>query len=474
LTLLRLRHFLVVGLATAGTTHTGAAQTAAAQTRPDFAHTTAFEIFTWIFAAIIAGFVVYFCYTMCERNEYGKVDPQSRAINFLVAFLGMSVGWLAGIVLEPFTASEGQRFATYGAALSAFVTGYVAGKADDLVKYGLNPQNLTRRRAFHGALFVVTFVVSLIVVFESRFGINPADLGMGTANAPLGNGVQPPPSRPMPPSRGEIPSGVQLPGGFRIFGAGPNIDLGELAKAITTAAADAGPEYVKKVLEGVGAGVDVAKNTADFASALMGLYRKMFPDAANGPTPLDGGQQGGASPSDDARRGQQGGVSPSDDARRGQQGSVSPFDASQHPTTRCSLTEATVLDRQVNFDFDSAKLPSDAKTPSDAETLNALKSVAARLLQQPISVLIEGHADGVGPSVYNVKLSQERANAVKNFLVDQGVSPPSLLHTYGYGQGYFWQPYAPTDPSNRRVRIVECVIDGLDRCTTPTAPAATH
>ena len=126
-----------------------------------------------------------------------------------------------------------------------------------------------------------------------------------------------------------------------------------------------------------------------------------------------------------------------------------------------------MLDRQFNFGFNSADLLPAAK--------EALKSVAERLRQHPTSVLIEGHADGVGPPVYNEKLSQERANAVKKFLVDDEKLPSSSLYTYGYGQGYFWRPYSPDDQSNRRVRIVECAIEELgDRCTIPNAQAAPH
>jgi hypothetical protein len=92
-----------------------------------------------------------------------------RAQNVLVALFGLAVGWLVGIALCPLTKDEGALFAGYASAVSAFVTGYAAGKVDDLVKYLLYPQNFTRKRALHGLLFLVTFVVALIVVFEYRY-----------------------------------------------------------------------------------------------------------------------------------------------------------------------------------------------------------------------------------------------------------------------------------------------------------------
>jgi outer membrane protein OmpA-like peptidoglycan-associated protein len=422
-------------------------------------------------------------------------DPQNkgpnRSTNYLAGLLGASLGWLLGIVLEPFTSGEAGKFITYAGAISTFFAGYGAGKLDDLIKYIFNPQNLTRRRAFHGALFLVSFVVTLIVVYQSRFGVYelsitttsplpdamankaygpvridasggipplkwditpalPEDLSLdrnigvisGTPKGVSGPtnyritvtdnskpslssskdlslevkavGSQPsvpqaPPSPPPPGNgnRSEIHPDGKLEHGFQIFVAGPNIDCGELAKAVTTAAANAGPKCVEKVLEGFGTSVDFGTKTNGFALAVLDLYRKMLPDPVNGPGPP------------------------------------------------CQ-SEATSLEGQVDFALNSAELPSD---------LTALRSVAACLRQHPTSVLIEGHADGVGTSAYNLNLSRKRANAVKKFLVDEGV-PSSLLHTYGYGQGYFWRPYSPADPSNRRVRIVECAIEGLgDRCT---------
>jgi outer membrane protein OmpA-like peptidoglycan-associated protein len=48
-------------------------------------------------------------------------------------------------------------------------------------------------------------------------------------------------------------------------------------------------------------------------------------------------------------------------------------------------------------------------------------------------VSIEGHADDVGGAAYNKRLSQERANSVRNMLVHFGVSPDRLT-AIGWGQ----------------------------------------
>ncbi len=99
----------------------------------------------------------------------------------------------------------------------------------------------------------------------------------------------------------------------------------------------------------------------------------------------------------------------------------------------------------VFFDFDKATLK-----PSSRTELNRL----AQFLEDNPSLIIEigGHTDNQGTAAYNDKLSQERADAVKQYLVDQGIPAPRLK-TKGYG---FNKPIATNETpvgraKNRRV-----------------------
>jgi outer membrane protein OmpA-like peptidoglycan-associated protein len=128
-----------------------------------------------------------------------------------------------------------------------------------------------------------------------------------------------------------------------------------------------------------------------------------------------------------------------------------------------------LFDDQVRFAFNSAKL--------DDETRAGLRyKVVEKIQQDPAhsAILIEGHADKAGTPAYNLKLSQKRADAVKEFLIKNGV-PADLLYTYAYGQGYFWLPYAAADAENRRVRIIECNVARINRCkSAPEASQSAH
>lgn len=101
----------------------------------------------------------------------------------------------------------------------------------------------------------------------------------------------------------------------------------------------------------------------------------------------------------------------------------------------------------VNFDFNKATLRPDAEP--------VLRQVLTLFKDEPkLAVEIGGHTDNVGTPTYNQKLSEQRAAAVKAWLVAHGVAETRLT-THGYGQT---QPLVPNDTDahrakNRRVEL---------------------
>jgi len=51
-----------------------------------------------------------------------------------------------------------------------------------------------------------------------------------------------------------------------------------------------------------------------------------------------------------------------------------------------------------------------------------------------LQLRIEAHTDSRGGSVTNFRLSQQRADAIKNYLLEKGVPSSSILYTVGYGE----------------------------------------
>lgn len=99
-----------------------------------------------------------------------------------------------------------------------------------------------------------------------------------------------------------------------------------------------------------------------------------------------------------------------------------------------------------------------------------LAKVSGILLAHPgLTMQIEGHTDSVGGDAFNVKLSEQRADSVKDFLGEQGV-PLSSVTAQGFGKA---EPVATNDtPEGRqRNRRVEIVVNGDAIGTSTTATA---
>ena len=100
------------------------------------------------------------------------------------------------------------------------------------------------------------------------------------------------------------------------------------------------------------------------------------------------------------------------------------------------------------FDFNKATLKPEGKRLVD-EAVKVMKD------KPDLHVSVEGHTDSIGSVPYNQKLSERRANAVRDYLVSQGIDA-SRIATRGFGKS---KPIASNDTAegraeNRRVEIL--------------------
>ena len=112
-----------------------------------------------------------------------------------------------------------------------------------------------------------------------------------------------------------------------------------------------------------------------------------------------------------------------------------------------------VVKLKVNFDFDK----SDIKPQYHQE----LADFATFMKQYPgVSVEIDGHTDSKGTDEYNQKLSQRRANSVREYLVKKLGMDGSKLTAVGFGES---KPVASNDTDAGRAenRRIEAVLKGV-------------
>jgi outer membrane protein OmpA-like peptidoglycan-associated protein len=123
-------------------------------------------------------------------------------------------------------------------------------------------------------------------------------------------------------------------------------------------------------------------------------------------------------------------------------------------TTVERLSDDTLL---VRFDSDLL-FPVDSAKPMP-ESLTTLAEVADVLVQYPkTAVVVQGHTDSTGAEDYNLELSERRAEAVKNLLIDRGVATKRLA-AIGHGETY---PVASNrlEEGRRRNRRVTVLLKG--------------
>ncbi|SEM98167.1 OmpA-OmpF porin, OOP family [Pseudomonas sp. ok272] len=120
------------------------------------------------------------------------------------------------------------------------------------------------------------------------------------------------------------------------------------------------------------------------------------------------------------------------------------------PVAEEPVAEVVKVELDVKFDFDKATVKQNS--------LSDVRNLADFMKQYPqTTTVVAGHTDSVGPDAYNMKLSQRRANAVKEVLVKDGIAP-NRLEARGFGET---QPIADnaTEAGRAMNRRVEAAVE---------------
>jgi OOP family OmpA-OmpF porin len=98
------------------------------------------------------------------------------------------------------------------------------------------------------------------------------------------------------------------------------------------------------------------------------------------------------------------------------------------PPPPAAQVQKITLASKALFDFDKAVLKPEGKAAIDTEIIAKLRDV-----QKLELVLVTGHTDRIGTQAYNQKLSERRADAVRDYLVSKGVARDKI-ETLGMGK----------------------------------------
>ena len=120
------------------------------------------------------------------------------------------------------------------------------------------------------------------------------------------------------------------------------------------------------------------------------------------------------------------------------------------PAPVAAAPKSITLSAKALFGFNKAVLTPQGKAAIDTEVIAKLPDVGPLEL-----VTVSGHTDRIGSHPYNQTLSERRATAVKNYLIEKGIKA-DLIDVVGYGKT---QPVPGVSCPDRlgRAKLIECL-----------------
>jgi OOP family OmpA-OmpF porin len=127
-----------------------------------------------------------------------------------------------------------------------------------------------------------------------------------------------------------------------------------------------------------------------------------------------------------------------------------PAPAPASAPTPAPTAKKITLSAKALFGFNKANLTPAGKAEIDKEVIAKLSEVAGVNL-----ITVSGHTDRLGSQQYNQALSEQRAMAVRNYLVEKGVSA-DMIDAVGYGKT---QPVGGVSCADSlgRAKLIECL-----------------
>ena len=103
----------------------------------------------------------------------------------------------------------------------------------------------------------------------------------------------------------------------------------------------------------------------------------------------------------------------------------------------------------IQFDFNSARI-----RPDSFRAVGLMADALNHPYLQGYRFLIVGNTDAKGSREYNLKLSQQRADAIRAALIDPFGISPSRIEAVGLGEEQLLNPGKPDAAENRRVQLI--------------------
>ena len=113
------------------------------------------------------------------------------------------------------------------------------------------------------------------------------------------------------------------------------------------------------------------------------------------------------------------------------------------------LSKLAQFTMAIQFDFNSARI-----RPESYRSVGLLADALYHPFLQGYRILIVGHTDGKGSREYNLRLSQQRADAIREALINPFGVAPARVEAVGLGEEQLLNSAKPDAAENRRVQLI--------------------
>ncbi|WP_338691275.1 OmpA family protein [Bradyrhizobium sp. 26S5] len=138
----------------------------------------------------------------------------------------------------------------------------------------------------------------------------------------------------------------------------------------------------------------------------------------------------------------------------------------KRPPIAPDLTKLPAFNADIAFDVDTPIV-----MPESYQTVGRIADALTHSALLPYTFLIVGHMESTGRRDNNVLLSQRRADAIRDILVNTFKIAPKRLQSVGLGEEQLLDPARPNAPVNNQLQIM-LVAKVADEPPAHPAPAA--
>jgi outer membrane protein OmpA-like peptidoglycan-associated protein len=138
------------------------------------------------------------------------------------------------------------------------------------------------------------------------------------------------------------------------------------------------------------------------------------------------------------------------------------------PPIAPELTKLPTFNGDIQFDVDTPIV-----LPASYETLGRIADALTHSSLLPYTFLIVGHVESTGRRENNVLLSQRRADAIRDILINSFKISAKRLQSVGLGEEQLLDPARPNAPVNNQVQImtVAKIPEQSEQPAKPASPA---